>query len=149
MGSVKDLNELIQLKMFETFCLPILMLVIVAIKLSSSESSELNAGWNSIYRRIFRFNKCIFAFEIWRVNISNHNFAFANIMKLYCCSLTFKLLCSKAGLNALEVDNFSSLPIGSTKSFRLLSVYTVLHSIFVLSITTVGWHWCCLWTFRL
>ena len=55
----RSLDELIQLQLLESFCLPILQYSAhsCAVKLSSSQIAELNSCWNNVYRRIFNFRK--------------------------------------------------------------------------------------------
>jgi len=40
-----------------TNCLPILTHAALAVKYTVRQEDELNAAWNSVYRRIFGFNK--------------------------------------------------------------------------------------------
>jgi len=42
LGNSRSLDELIQLQLLESFCLPILQYATCAVKLSSSQSAELN-----------------------------------------------------------------------------------------------------------
>ena len=57
LGNSRSLDELIQLQLLESFCLPVLQYAMCAVKLSSSQSAELNSCWNSFYRRVFNFRK--------------------------------------------------------------------------------------------
>ena len=57
LGNAKCLNDIIKLNLMESYCLPILLFATVAMNLSNDQLSDLNAGWNSVYRRIFGFNK--------------------------------------------------------------------------------------------
>ena len=57
LGNVKCLEDILKLSLMESFCLPILQYSIVAFDLSAVQISELNASWNSVYRKIFGFNK--------------------------------------------------------------------------------------------
>ena len=41
----------------ETYCLPILMYASGAVYLDATRSNEINSWWNSVYRKIFYFNK--------------------------------------------------------------------------------------------
>ena len=47
LGNSRSLDELIQLQLLESFCLPILQYATCAVKLSSSQSAELNSCWNN------------------------------------------------------------------------------------------------------
>jgi hypothetical protein len=53
----RNLDEIIHLILQETYCLPILTYAIAAIKLSAKQIDELDAAWNSVYRKIFDFHK--------------------------------------------------------------------------------------------
>src|SRR5207244_3078076 len=55
LGNVKCLNDIIKLNLMESCCLPILLFPTVAMNLSNDQLSDLNAGWNSVYRRVFDF----------------------------------------------------------------------------------------------
>jgi len=57
LGNLRSLDELIQLQLLESFCLLILQYATCAVKLSSSQSAELNSCWNNVNRRIFNFRK--------------------------------------------------------------------------------------------
>ena len=51
----KDLDEVVHLTLQESYCLPILTYAAVAVKYTARQEQELNAAWNSVYRRIFGF----------------------------------------------------------------------------------------------
>ena len=53
----KDLDVVVHLTLQESYCLPILAYAAAAVKYTTSQEDELNASWNSVYRRIFGFNK--------------------------------------------------------------------------------------------
>lgn len=50
-------SELTQLFLQESYCLPILTYCTASIRLSCAAMAQLNACWNSVYRRIFGFHK--------------------------------------------------------------------------------------------
>jgi len=56
-GKINCLHDMLKLSLIETFCLPTLLYATVALKLSKTQINELNASWNSVYRRFFGFNK--------------------------------------------------------------------------------------------
>lgn len=56
LGNIKTLDDLVKLNLWESYCLSILAYAIAALKLSTSQLSELNACWNSVYRPILNFN---------------------------------------------------------------------------------------------
>jgi len=53
----KDLNELVHLSVQESYCLPILTYASAVVKYTVRQEDELNACWNSVYRKLFGFNK--------------------------------------------------------------------------------------------
>jgi len=57
LSHTKHTDEIIQLSLQESYCLPILTYGVTAISLNVSQYNELNACWNSVYRRLFGFHK--------------------------------------------------------------------------------------------
>jgi hypothetical protein len=57
LGNAKGLNETVKLSLLETHCLPFLLYATTAVNLNHVQVCDLNAGWNSAYRKIFGFNK--------------------------------------------------------------------------------------------
>src|SRR5688572_33466715 len=53
----KDLNELVHLSLQESYCLPILTYASAVVKYTVRQEDELDACWNSVYRKLFGFNK--------------------------------------------------------------------------------------------
>jgi len=50
-------NELIQLQLQESYCLPILTYAFPGLRVNASQIRELNVCWNSVYRKIFHYNR--------------------------------------------------------------------------------------------
>jgi len=50
-------SEMVKLQLMESHCLPILLYAIESLSLSNDQMSELNSCWNSVYRKIFSYNK--------------------------------------------------------------------------------------------
>ena len=50
-------SELLKLQLLESHCLPILTYATESLNLSNLQLSQLNAWWNSAYRRIFGFHQ--------------------------------------------------------------------------------------------
>jgi len=50
-------DEILHLSLQETYCLPILMYASPGYSFKKRQLSELNACWNSLYRKIFNFNQ--------------------------------------------------------------------------------------------
>ena len=57
LSNFSNLYELAQLHIQQTYSLPILTYDIAAINKSDKQSKEINASWNSVYRRIFKFHR--------------------------------------------------------------------------------------------
>ena len=57
LGNASFLTELVKLQLLESYCLPVLLYATTAYDLSLNQLNDLNVGWNSVYRRIFGFNK--------------------------------------------------------------------------------------------
>ena len=57
LSNSSNLCELVQLHFQQTYSLPILTYAIAAIKISDKQLKELNASWNSVYWRIFKFHR--------------------------------------------------------------------------------------------
>ena len=110
------------------------------MKLSQAQVSNLNACWNSVYRRIFGFNRWesvrIFINGIGRLDfyhirellrlkffsrgMVSKNVTLARAMKLFFCSDTFKHLSCVIGLHVTHQKHFRSLPFGTLrKAVRL------------------------------
>ena len=49
--------DLVQMQLHESYVLPTLTYATAAIKLSETHIASLNAYWNSVYKRIFHFNR--------------------------------------------------------------------------------------------
>lgn len=85
----KSLEQLTQLTLMESYCLPLLTYAAGAIKLTKRQTQELNVCWNTVYRIIFGFNrwesvKC-FIHGLGRLNL-------IHIIKLYRLRFLFHLL---------------------------------------------------------
>jgi len=50
-------NELIQLQLQESYCLSILTYAFPGLRANASQVRELNVCWNSVYRKIFHYNR--------------------------------------------------------------------------------------------
>ena len=52
-----SLSELMQLYLQQSFCLPILQYVSGSLRLNESQLKSLNVCWNTVFRKIFQFNR--------------------------------------------------------------------------------------------
>ena len=57
LSNSSNLYELVQFHLQQTYSLPMLTYAIAAIKISDKQLKELNAFWNSVYRRISKFHR--------------------------------------------------------------------------------------------
>ena len=116
------MDDILKLNLMESYGLPILTYATSAMKLSNEQERDLNAGWNSVYRRIFGFNKWEsvrdFIGGIGRLNFSfmrsylqikfckfgliNENQTYKSVMRMHYLSHIFKNLCSNAGLSSFD-----------------------------------------------
>jgi hypothetical protein len=56
-GNTVGLDELLQLNLQQIFCLPVLQYATAALNLSSTQLRLLNACWNSVYRKVFKYQR--------------------------------------------------------------------------------------------
>ena len=83
----KSFDEIVQLTLHESYCLPLLTYASAALTLTSQQLNDLNVCWNTVYRLIFKFNrwesvKCfihglgrlnlIYIFNVARVKFFDH-----------------------------------------------------------------------------
>ena len=85
-----SLDQLTQLSLIESYCLPLLTYVVGAVTFSQRQLQELNVCWNTAFRVIFGFNrwesvKC-FIHGLGRLNL-------VHLIKLYKIRFLFHLLC--------------------------------------------------------
>ena len=57
LGNSSNCHELLRLALQESYCLPILQYGLTAVRLSATQLGDLNAAWNSMFRKIFGFHK--------------------------------------------------------------------------------------------
>jgi len=53
----KFTSDLVKLQLLESHCLPILLYAMECLNLGTQQRKELNSWWNSVYRKIFSYNK--------------------------------------------------------------------------------------------
>ena len=56
-AQAKSLDETLHLSLQESYCLPVLTYAVAGLNLSVRPENELNACWNSVYRKLFSFHK--------------------------------------------------------------------------------------------
>ena len=57
LSNCKYTSEMCKLKLVETSCLPIITYALESFNLKETELKEINSWWNSVYRKIFNFQK--------------------------------------------------------------------------------------------
>jgi hypothetical protein len=57
LSKCKFCSDLVKLELMEKHCLPILLYAVESLNLSLCERNDLNSWWNSVYRKIFCYNK--------------------------------------------------------------------------------------------
>jgi len=95
-------------------CLPMLLYSSTALSYTSQQLNDLNACWNSVYRRIFGFNKwdsvrtfiaglgrmefisihAHLGLKFYKVGCNSNNLVFSSILKRFMFTEDFKWLCN-------------------------------------------------------
>src|SRR5277367_850174 len=57
LSKCKYTNDIVKLQLLESHCLPIIMYATECLDLKPSQMKEVNSWWNSVYRKIFGYNK--------------------------------------------------------------------------------------------
>ena len=130
-GNSHATDELLQLELHESFCLPLLQYAMCAVRLSSSQLASLNSCWNIVFRRIFKFRKydsvSVFICGLGRLDfkhlhlmhtlkfvkkksLSSDNAVIRCVSTLFSLSTEFSNLCSRVFCHAIYVK---SLPFGA------------------------------------
>ena len=122
LSKAKCMDNLIKLSLMESHCLPILTYATVSMKWSHSQINDLNAWWNSVYRRTFGFNRWesvrIFISGLGRLDFCHIRMylclkffcrrlvptyvPFARAMKLFFCLDKFQHLCCNTGAHIIS-----------------------------------------------
>ena len=102
----------------ESYCLPILTYAAVAVKYTARQEQELNAAWNSVYRRIFGFNKWesvkAFVKGLGRLDL-HHVFMLRRV--------NFYLRLRSSGLTVLHNVLWSSLRLNCSEHISLVQFF--------------------------
>ena len=123
---------MLKLHLMESHCLPVLLYATTALNFNREQLRDLNAGWNSVYRRIFGFNKwesvklfiaglgrldfkslrSYLCLKFYKAGSLSDNTVFRNVMNHYLFSTEFKEIC-----NAYKVTNvqFLSMSVSQLK----------------------------------
>lgn len=135
LGNTKTMNDIIKLSLMESYCLPILMYATVSVKLTNVQLSVLNACWNSVYRRIFGFNKwesvrgfingigrldfrhlrLFYCIKFYDNSMDHTDRSFTYVLRLFRLSETFGNICKEAGLYEVERSRLASFPVRRIK----------------------------------
>jgi hypothetical protein len=57
LSKCKYCSDIVKLQLVESHCLPIIMYAIESLHFKSVQLKEINSWWNSVYRKIFSYNK--------------------------------------------------------------------------------------------
>ena len=57
LSKCKYTNDIVKLQLLESHCLPIIMYATECLDLKPSQIKEMNTWWNSVYGKIFGYNK--------------------------------------------------------------------------------------------
>ena len=89
LSNSSNLCELVQLYLQQTYSLPILTYAIAAIKISDKQLKEINASWNSMYRRIFKFPRWesvkLFFYGLGNLDLSMYSWNY-RLNFIYLCN---------------------------------------------------------------
>jgi hypothetical protein len=141
LGNVKCLNDIIKLNMMESYCLPILLYATAALDLQQQQLADLNAGWNSVYRRIFGFNRWesvkSFIAGIGRLNfcylrmylyikfckfgLSSSNKVFSSLICRHVATNEFRLRCNVYGLENVQYNRLLCLSVNRLHALLTLA----------------------------
>ena len=114
LGKTKCVHETVKLALMEAHCLPVLLYSCVALSYTNQQLTDLNACWNSVYRRIFGFNKwdsvrvfiaglgrmnfisihAHLCFKFYKEGFKSNNYVFRSILHRFMFSQDFKKLCN-------------------------------------------------------
>ena len=56
-SNCKYASDMVKLSLLESHCLPILLYSVEVLNLPRFQQKEMNSWWNSVYRKIFHYNK--------------------------------------------------------------------------------------------
>ena len=141
LGNVKCMNDILKLNLMESFCLPILLYATAALNLSPDQLADLNAGWNSAYRRIFGFNRwesirsfiagigrldfhhirANLYFKFCKFGVISQNIVFRNIMIRHTFTHEFKQRCNIYGLQNINCSSINGLSVNRLKGLLTLT----------------------------
>ena len=57
LSNCKFVSDMVKLELLEKHCLPLLMYCVESLSLSVNQIKDLNIFWNSVYRKIFNYNR--------------------------------------------------------------------------------------------
>ena len=134
LGNAYAVNEIVKLSLMEAYCLPVLQYATAALRLTRSQSADLNACWNSCYRRIFGFHKyesvrefinglgrldfthlrMYLTLKFFNVGFSCRNLVFHKVLQMVTETTEFSKLCHLVNTNG--VDKFVQLSVGRLKA---------------------------------
>jgi len=141
LGNTKCMNDIIKLNLMESYCLPILLYCTTSITLSKDQARQLDVAWNSVYRRIFGFNKWesvkAFIAGLGRLNflflrgflclkfckfgLLSSNTIFCNLINRFVYSIEFADFCGALGCVSFSHDNLACMSVYRIKTVTTLA----------------------------
>ena len=120
----------------ESYCLPILLYAAAALDLQQQQLADLNAGWNSVYRRIFGFNRwesvksfiagigrlnfsylrMYLYFKFCKLGLNSNNRVFYSLICRHVLTSEFRSRCHIYGLQNVQCDHLSRVSLIHIKS---------------------------------
>ena len=133
-GNTRTLDELLQLQLQESFCLPLLQYALCAVKLNESQRADLNSCWNTVFRRIFQFRKhdsvSLFICGLGRLDLKHlltylelkfiknslfcSNTVVTYVTKVFIISQEFKRVCNRVDIDSANFCHFTFSKIRTT-----------------------------------
>jgi Reverse transcriptase (RNA-dependent DNA polymerase) len=131
-SNTKCLDELLQLSLQKAYCLPVLQYATSALHFTKTQLNVLNACWNNVYRKIFKYNR-------WdSVNIVIEALGHLNFIHMWYLSV-FKLIHSMRCTSNNLLRQVVCIYCHSDDWLALCSIFNVNeHSAMHIVIRTIG-----------
>ena len=114
-----SLDDLLQLHLQQSYCLPLLSYGMSGVRLNASQLRTLNACWNNVFRKIFHYNKWdsvklvieglgllnfthlyyLSVVKLIKTMLCSNNLALRNIVGIFCKSSEWEKFCANCGIS--------------------------------------------------
>ena len=101
LSKCKYTGDLVKLQLCESQCLPILLYATECVNLNNSDLKAINSWWNSVYRKIFGYNKWK---SVKQLICQLNQLDFPHIVNLRCLTFAKRML-----YNEYENDSFRKI----------------------------------------